>query len=66
VSAKVLQTMVDRGQLPAVPVGTRQRIPARAVEEYVTSVAALTDRAVALVRAGQPPPPPPTSKEYRP
>ena len=35
VSAKIVQTLVDHGQLATVPVGSRVRIPASAVEAYV-------------------------------
>lgn len=58
VSAKIVQTLVDHGQLPTVPVGTRRRIPAKAVEVYVTAA----DDAAALVKqslaASDPPSPP--------
>ena len=46
VSAKIVQTLVDHGQLPTVQVGTRRRIYASAVEVYV----AAADQAAALVK----------------
>jgi excisionase family DNA binding protein len=58
VSAKIVQTLVDYHQLPTLPVGTRRRIPASAVEAYV----AAADRAAALVKQSlapsEPSPPP--------
>ena len=59
VSAKIVQTLVDHGQLPTLPVGTRRRIPASAVEVYV----AAADQAAALVKQSlaAPDPSPPSS-----
>jgi excisionase family DNA binding protein len=56
VSRKIVQTLVDHGQLPTVPVGDRVRIPAGAVEVYVTAA----DQAAALVRASLASPSPPS------
>jgi excisionase family DNA binding protein len=55
VSAKIVQTLVDHGQLPTLPVGTRRRIPASAVEAYVEAA----NRSAELVKqslAAKPPP----------
>jgi excisionase family DNA binding protein len=64
ISPKVVQTMIDYKQLPSVPVGTRRRVPASAVEELkriMDAAASLVHRSFALT-----PPRPPTSKEHRP
>jgi excisionase family DNA binding protein len=59
VSRKIVQTMVDHGQLPTVPVGDRVRIPIGAVEAYAElfdGAADLARRLGAELRKQQPPP----------
>jgi excisionase family DNA binding protein len=65
VSAKVVQTLLDHEQLPGVPVGSRVRIPAAAVDAYAEAARMLGDQAAALVRASYASavPRPPTSKD---
>ena len=54
ISAKVVQTMINHGQLPTIPVGGRVRISAAVVDEFLAYVADLVATTLASQKVRAP------------